>query len=633
MYTASSVGSVVSSPRSRPSGRHTEPVPGLSPAGSRRIVSRLDDLVAGQALLFPPPQRVLTAHSADEVLPLLRQVDRASAAGCWAAGYLAYEAAAAFLPVSGPAAALPAASAASRPAPLAWFALSDEPSRVPALQGLSRGGYTTGDWSVDWSEQRHAAAVAQVHDAIAAGTTYQANLTTRLRGRLRGDAQAWYRDLAVSQSGAFNAYLDLGESAVVSASPERFFRWTDTELLCSPMKGTRPRGSTPESDQQLAQELRDSAKDRAENVMIVDLLRNDLARIAEPGSVHVRELLRLEQYPTVWQLTSDIVARPQPELTLQRALAALFPCGSITGAPKLSTTRLLEQVEVAPRGIYCGAIGYLAPPGAPVRAEFSVAIRTCTIGPAELTADPTGSRRVDYGVGGGVTASSTAPQEYAELLAKTAVVTDRPPAPFRLLETFRSDAGDSTRQLHLRRLLASAAYFGFTVDAAALDGELAQALRDSGSRRVRLLLARDGTLEVELSELPAPDRSPLRVAVDTARPVEAASVWLRHKTTRRQTYTAASARHPQADEVLLVNTDGNVTEATTANLLVCLDNRWYTPPLSDGCLPGVARAQLLASGGVAERSITPDELRRAQRIELVNSLRGSRSVTLLSEQQ
>lgn len=587
------------------------------------INARLDDLVSDRALVFPGPGEFVGATTVEQVRPLLRQVDAATRGGRWAIGWVSYDATPAFLPE------LAGFAAADGSLPPAGFWLTDAPQVTTAMQGLPTGGTSTDNWSVDWSAPVHAAKVRSVQTAIAAGETYQANLTTRLSGTLRGDPDAWYAELGRAQRGAFHALLRLDDRAIVSASPERFFRWSGDRLLCSPMKGTAARGADAAADAAARTRLLASAKERAENIMITDLVRNDLGRLARTGTVRVSDLLRAERYPTVWQLVSDVEAELPAGTDLLAIFDTLFPCGSITGAPKISSTALLAELEHGPRGLYCGAIGYVAPPQAPVRAEFAVAIRTAVVDLVEQT--------ISYGVGSGITIDSDPEQEYAELAAKAKVVTEPAPqfglpAPqFGLIETFGLRTVDGRQELingerHLQRLAHSAEHFGFVLDLDLLRRQVRQATAGLTGARVRIELAADDRARVSTAELPQPTTRPLRVSVAADLPVDPDSPWVRHKTTVREHYDAARRAFPDADEVIMVNTRGQLTEATTANLLLRFGDRWYTPPSDDGCLPGVARQVMIDSGRLSERSLTVDDLRRADEVALINSLRGWRRV-------
>jgi len=392
------------------------------------------------------------------------------------------------------------------------------------------------------------------------------------------------------------------------------------------MKGTAPRGRWPEEDRANAQRLADSAKDQAENAMIVDLLRSDLGRVARAGSVRWHEVFAAERYETVWQLTSTVEAELPPEAGLVDVFRALFPSGSITGAPKVRSMQLISDLEDSARGAYCGAIGWLAPAGADdaagPRASFNVAIRTVTVDSETGLAE--------YGVGGGITWDSSAGAEYDETVAKARVLTAHRP-PFALLETMRRDPGAPVhqREEHLSRLLGSADYFGFRFDEEAV--RLAVAGAAQGRRepvRIRLRLSRDGHLELSESTLGAGAPEPVRVALDDV-PVDPADPFLFHKTTLRSRYEDAAARHPEANDVLLVNIRGEVTESAIANLAVKLDGRWWTPPLDSGLLPGTERAARLSDGTVSERVIRMEDLRRAEELALMNSVRGWRRAELV----
>ena len=383
------------------------------PAGPHRNRwARFDDLSAGSALLCPPPYRVITAREPVEVRAALQQVQAATDAGSWAYGYVAYEAAAGL--------DRQPTGIATEPGdlPLVWFGLCEEPSPTPVVRPPTGDAGMAWQWRADWTDAEHAAAVQLVREHIAAGATYQVNLTDRLRARdVAGDLQEVYGRLACAQRGAYNAYLDLGRHVVASASPELFFEWSGNLVRTRPMKGTAARSSSIDEDRERARILRSSSKELAENLMIVDLLRNDLGRIARTGSVQVTELFTVESYPTVWQLVSEVTARIEPTVGLVDLFEALFPCGSVTGAPKRRTMQLIRELEPTPRGVYCGAIGLLAPPSAPFRARFSVAIRTVVVDRE--------TREAVYGVGGGITWGSDPTAERAELYAKAAVLSRR----------------------------------------------------------------------------------------------------------------------------------------------------------------------------------------------------------------
>ncbi|MHA6615722.1 aminodeoxychorismate synthase component I [Pseudonocardia sp. DLS-67] len=578
-----------------------------------RPTARFDDLTVGSALRFAEAGQVLAAWEPAEVAGVLDEVERRTAAGMWAFGFVAYEAAPGLdpaLPARDPVAGLP----------LAWFALAVEPERAAALRP-GPGGWPAGSWTPEWDERHHRAAVRDVRSRIAAGETYQCNLTTRLTRGLDGDPEELYRDLALAQRGAYNAYLDTGRFVVAGASPELFFQLSGDRILMRPMKGTAARGRTVAEDERAVTRLRSSAKEQAENIMIVDLVRNDLARVATTGSVTVPRLLRAERFATVHQLTSDVTARLRPDVGLTGIFRALFPCGSVTGAPKARTMELIRDLEDGPRGVYCGSVGVVAPPGAaPYRARFSVAIRTVLIDRERGIAT--------YGTGGGITWSSRPAAEYAELLTKARVL-DTHPREFHLIETMRQETGRlRSLDAHLARVAASASYFGFRFDPAAVLAALDARLAGVRDARVRLRCCRDGTVGVDAEELPTAATGPVRLVIDPE-PVDSTACWPHHKTSLREPYSSRLARHPAADDVLLVNERGEVTESCTANLAVRLDGGWWTPPLGSGCLPGVERARLVATGALRERTLRPDDLVDAEELALVNSLRGRRAAVLI----
>ncbi|MFW3169703.1 aminodeoxychorismate synthase component I [Geodermatophilus sp. CPCC 206100] len=577
--------------------------------------ARFDDLRAGQSLRCPPPFEVLTAVRPDQVAGVLQRVHDATDAGCWAFGYVAYEAGAGLDPQ------LPGGSPAPGEPPLVWFGLCDAPEQVDPVTPPDAAGLPTSAWRPDWTAAQHAGAVAAVREHIAAGETYQCNLTDRLRSTVPGDPEELYARLALAQCGAYNAYLDLGRYAVASASPELFFEWAGDVVRTRPMKGTAPRGRTTAEDREQRHRLRSSGKEQAENLMIVDLLRNDLGRVAEVGSVVVDELFAVERYPTVWQMTSAVSARVQPGVGLLDLFRALFPCGSVTGAPKRRTMQLIDELEPTPRGVYCGAVGLVAPPSAPFRARFNVAIRTAVVDRA--------SGAAVYGAGGGITWGSEAAAERAELHAKAAVLA-HDVTEHRLLETLAYVPGGGLRNLdrHLARLADSAGWAGVRHDGPAVREAVRSAVAGrTEPARVRVLLSRDGSVEVELQAMPPAATRPVRLAVDDD-PVDSADPWLQHKSTRRDVYLTRALRHPEADDVVLVNEHGELTETTTANLALRLGGRWWTPPTTSGCLPGVERGRLLDLGRLHERVLFVRDLHDAEEIAVVNSLRGWRPARL-----
>ena len=590
---------------------------------TRVIEARFDDLSGAEpSFRLVEPVGVLEARRPAEVPTVVDAAEAAAARGLWVAGMVTYEAA----PGLDPALRVRTRTEGDPFAelPLAWFALfearqettlpapPEEPSPPPASA-----------WTPSIGREAYDAAIERIHDHIAAGDTYQVNLTLRLRASVAGDPKGLYRDLCYAQRGAYSAYLDLGRYRVLSASPELFFRIDGSTVATKPMKGTAPRGRWLAEDEEIRARLRGSIKERAENAMIVDLLRNDLTRVARVGSVRWSDVFEAERFETVWQLTSTVSAELRQGRSLRDVFGALFPSGSVTGTPKVRTMQLIADLEDSPRGAYCGTVGYLAPTGATgPRARFNVAIRTVVHDAVTGIAE--------YGVGGGITWDSRANAEYDEVVTKARVLTHRRPA-FRLLETLRFDPEDGYRRLdeHLARLRASAAYFGFAEDEGAIRAALDREAGRFPGRvvRVRLVLDRRGHVETGAAPLSSPGER-VRLALDRDHPVDPSDVFLFHKTTLRERYEDATARHPDADDVILINDRGEVTETTIANLAVRLDDRWWTPPLEAGLLPGCERAALLDAGSIAERSIRVEDLEIADGLAVLSSVRPWRDAVL-----
>jgi para-aminobenzoate synthetase / 4-amino-4-deoxychorismate lyase len=567
---------------------------------------------------FENPVEIIEADALEEVRPALRRVERAAAEGLYAAGFVSYEAAPAF-----------DRALRVRPKselPLVWFALFDAPATLEGatLEDSSRGGgdFQLSTWEPSVTRDAYGRSVAAVREAIARGDTYQVNYTFKLRARFRGDDFALYERLRAAQRTRYGAYLNAGRFRVLSASPELFFRRVGRRIVTRPMKGTAARGRWAEEDEEIAARLASSEKERAENLMIVDLLRNDVGRVAEVGGVGVPELFRVERYPTVFQMTSTVEGTLREGATLEDVFAALFPCGSVTGAPKVSTTKLIAELEDSPRGVYCGAVGVVTPGG---RAAFNVAIRTVVVDASKGVAE--------YGTGGGVTWDSTAEGEYAEALDKARLLSEDA-GDFELLETLRLEGGEyALLDEHIARLAESAEYFDFRVSPRRVRAALAAHAEShtAGARRVRLLVSADGGVRVESEALEKSPAGALSVAgarsgalgVALARtPVSRADRFLCHKTTRRRVYAERRAERPGAFDVLLWNEEGELTEFTNGNLVVELGGRRWTPPRECGLLAGTFRAGLLRRGEVFERVLGREDLARASRCWLVNSVRG-----------
>ncbi len=581
----------------------------------------LRDGPGGEWLYFRSPEEIIEASRLDQVLPGLALVEARVQEGLHAAGFVSYEASPAFDPKLE---TLPPDDF-----PLLWFGLYAEPQRLARLpKPPINEPLPQLDWQPNAERPQYDAAIAQIKEHIARGDTYQVNYTLRLHTPFDDDPWALFLRLAAAQSAGYAAYLDTGRFVLCSASPELFFELQSENIHSKPMKGTVGRGRTLAEDLQQAEWLARSEKDRAENVMIVDMLRNDLGRVAQVGSVHVPALFELERYPTLWQMTSTVAART--EASLVDIFKAIFPCASITGAPKRRTMQIIAALETAPRRAYCGAIGQLSPGR---QARFNVAIRTVIADRQE--------KQAEYGVGGGIVWDSTSQGEYDECLVKARVLTDQRPD-FRLLESllWSPETGFYLMEAHLQRLKDSAEYFDFSLDLGRVQAELTAFAAElpPSAHKLRLLLSKDGTLELQAQALeggwprriPAhdPRASALLLGI-AAQPVNNHDPFLFHKTTNRQVYERALASCPECDDVILWNQRDELTETCFGNLVLTLDGRRLTPTLDCGLLPGVFRQMLLETGQVQETMLRLEDLARCTEIFVVNSVRGWRRAQVL----
>ena len=600
-------------------------MPDVSPTLIFDFADPLSGAPGGHRLAFVRPERVIVARSLAEVRPALREVQAATADGFYAAGMICYEAAPAFDPalrVTPPGPPAPAAL------PLLWFGLFRTPTSLPRV---TKQHAAVSGWLPDTDRSAYDANIVAIREAIARGETYQVNYTLRLNTSVSGDPRAWYEALAAQSHGRFNAFLDIGESQILSLSPELFFAWDGTQLMARPMKGTMSRATPPASesdsllwqasDEAEAHALVNSEKNRAENLMIVDLLRNDLSRVAVTGSVTVPKLFSLETYPTVHHMTSTITATTRENVTLEDIFCALFPCGSITGAPKIKTTEIIASLEDSPRGIYCGAIGYITPHR---RAVFNVPIRTVTVDTARGMAQ--------CGVGGGITWDSTAGEEHAEALTKSRFL-GAGAGHFDLLETMLLQEGHfAFLDRHLARMHAAAKRFGHLADMAAIRASIAAhaATYPHQLRRVRLLVSPSGEITVTSTTLQSAPADWLCAGTDAERvsialavkPVDSRHEFLRYKTTARSAYDMHISLAEDAFDVLLWNERNEITEFTRGNVVVALDGKLLTPPVASGLLAGVLRAELLARDVISESLVHRNDLARADAIWFINSVRG-----------
>lgn len=571
----------------------------------------MHDARVGRWLSFGRPRAVIEARRVGEVLPALRRVEEEVGRGAWAAGFVAYEASPAFDPAL--------LVGTPGPLPLLWFGICGEPEVVPPPASTEGDEAASPDWRPTLDRAAYDAAIARIKKYIRAGDTYQVNYTLRLRARPSPPPWPLFRRLLGAQRPRYGAYLETADWAVCSASPELFFEWDDGGLVSIPMKGTMPRGLWSDDDDAMAKALRTSAKNRAENIMIVDMVRNDMGRVADTGSVAVARLHDVERYPAMWQMTSTVRCSTKAGIT--GIFSAMFPPASITGAPKPRTMGIIAELEATPRGVYTGAVGFISPRR---RAQFNVAIRTAVV--------DTRSGTAEYGTGGGIVWDSTAESEFEECAVKAGIVSGPCPG-FDLLETMLWEPGEGVFLLdrHLDRLRGSAGYFARPLDSAALRSMIVEATRalPAVPHRLRLTVPEGSPPAIEVRPL-SPLSRPYRICM-AKQPVDESDPFLYHKTTRRDTYERAKTSCPGFDDVLLWNRRGEITETCIANVAVETGGERFTPPVRCGLLPGICRAHLLEQGVLKERVIRLDELRPRTRILLINSVRREWGASLESE--
>ena len=547
---------------------------------------------------FSQLSRTLVAKRLDEVVPLLESADAESRAGNYVALMLSYEAA-------------PALDSAlhthnESALPLAWAAVFPEQSRISQIPDSP---FCISRWKPAIARIEYDSAIAKIHELIARGDTYQVNYSFPLFANFRGEPLALYRALNLAQGGEYSCFLDLGRYQILSLSPELFFERKGQTVRTKPMKGTVRRGRWLAEDKELASWLSNSAKDRAENVMIVDLLRNDLGKVSLSGSVEVSSLFDVERFETVWQMTSTVTSTLKPNTSLVELMRALFPCGSITGAPKIRTMEIIRELELQSRGIYTGTIGLLQPGGDCV---FNVAIRTVVVD-AE-------SGEATFGVGGGITIDSTAEGEYDECLVKAKFL-NTPPQSFDLFESILLENGQYFLiERHLNRLRNSAEFFGFQFsEPAAISAlEVLKTDHPDGRSKVKLTLKKDGSLVTDVSAI-EPTKL-WRVGLANS-PVDSNDRLLFHKTTHREFYAKQVESRTDCDDLLFFNEREELTESSVANVVLKLEGKLVTPPVTAGLLAGTFREQLIVDGEIEERTIYRYELRQATELFLINSVR------------
>ena len=578
----------------------------------------IDDMINGVVihnaaqqcwLHFCNPRRIISAYRIEKVIPALNLIEKTvNKHGLYAAGFIAYEAAPAFDP----------ALVVNRNGsfPLIWFGMYSQPEqrRFPTARKCCPDQSLT--WRASLTRDAYQDAIAKIKKNIEEGDTYQVNFTYRLTSRFIGDPWAYFIELVKAQNARYGAFVNTEKWSICSASPELFFHLDGNKLSSRPMKGTASRGLTLRDDIKQAQWLHHSEKNRAENIMIVDMVRNDMGRIAYTGSIQVDSLFAIEKYPTLWQMTSTVIA--ETKAGLSEILRALFPPASITGAPKSRTMQIIAELETGPRRIYTGSIGLVSPGR---KAQFNVAIRTVLIDKMKGQAE--------YGVGGGIVWDSTETAEFEESQTKAKILTERSPD-FSLLETilWTSESGYYLLQQHLARLKDSAIYFSFTADIDAIRDKLLSLTRafPRTAHKVRLLVAKDGRITCKPEAFRHSIVKHIQRVCLAKSPIDSSNLFLYHKTTNRLVYDQALAACPGYDDVILWNEKGEVTESCIANIVVELDGKLYTPPVQCGLLAGTFRACLIEQDKVRERVIRLKDFARSSHIYLINSVRKNQEV-------
>jgi len=561
--------------------------------------------------IFSSPLQVLFTHDLNQVKDVLNEVqNKVEKKNLIAAGYLSYEAAPAF----------DNAYCVNEKGslPLICFGLFKNYKIEKTLESHSLESAEAIEWAITTDRTLYENYLQYIKDQIKLGNTYQVNYTLRKFTECISNPYSFFLEKA--QDAPYAAYIESNEHTIISASPELFFKLNGESLMCKPMKGTSKRGKTLHDDIALMEELKNSEKDKAENIMITDMLRNDMGKISDTGSVKVLSEFDIEKYPTVWQMTSSIKSQTSTNIT--GIFEALFPCASVTGAPKVSSMKIISEIEDQPREIYTGAIGYIAPNN---EAQFSVPIRT-------ILSDKKACRSV-YGTGSGIVWDSESHKEWDECQNKSAILSANSQN-FELFETMRWESSKRIflEKLHLDRLKDSAEFYNFKFHHEKINDKLQDYLKNLESeseRIIRLFLAKDGDIRLTTSAYKKQNKDKPQFISFAMRPINSEDRSLYHKTTNRSVYENAIGENPVCDDILLWNEDGNITESTISNVIFKKDSKYYTPPISCGLLGGTYRTHLINQGHLEERIIPKTEINLYSEIYLINSVRGKYPVKLI----
>ena len=561
--------------------------------------------------IFSSPVEVLFTHDLQNVREVLNKVqNKVEKKNLIAAGYLSYEAAPAF----------DNAYCVNKKGnlPLICFGLFKDYKTEITLESNNHESAEAIEWEIATNQTHYETHLKYIKDQIKLGNTYQVNYTLRKHSKCIANPYGFF--LEKVQDAPYAAFIESDEHTIISTSPELFFKLSDESLICKPMKGTSKRGRTLNEDIALMKELKNSEKDKAENIMITDMLRNDMGKISDTGSVKVLSEFDIEKYPTVWQMTSSVKSQTRASITA--IFEALFPCASVTGAPKVSSMKIISEIEDQPREIYTGAIGYIAPNN---EAQFSVPIRTIL-----------SNKKIDrsvYGTGSGIVWDSEWEKEWDECQNKSAILSVSHQN-FELFETMRWDSnrGIFLEELHLNRLKDSAEFYNFKFSHEKINDKLHDYLKNlepESEKIIRLFLAKDGETRLTTSAYKEHNKDKYQLISLAMQPVDSDDLSLYHKTTIRGIYEDATGENPDCDDVLLWNEDGHITESTISNIIFKKDSEYFTPPISCGLLGGTYRTHLINQGHLVERIIPKTEINLYSEIYLINSVRGKYPVKLI----
>lgn len=559
-------------------------------------------------LVFLDPVDMIVANAKSEVISAMEKIETYTNQGYYAGGYISYEAGEGFdnnLKTSD-----------DFELPLIMMGIYKQPLEKSIDEQECPQTSELFDWEMSTSKKKYLKHVSTIKNSIAQGDTYQVNYTVRLHSNDVVCDHNLYEKLSKAQKANYCAHLQLGRYNIVSASPELFFQLKNGKILTKPMKGTMKRGKSIEEDIRNKQLLSESIKDQAENLMIVDLLRNDISKIAKKGTVNVPKLFNIESYPTVFQMTSTVSAEIEENVGIIDIFKALFPCGSITGAPKQSTMQIIRELENSPREVYCGSIGYITPNQ---EALFNVAIRTALIDTEQNT--------MSYGVGGGITWDSDPEAEYLEAWAKAEILKSLNETNIELLETMKYENGHFFLiNNHLNRLNKSAEYFNFSISIKEIEQKLyeyaEENLNQKQAYRVRLLANKRGEIKINSTIIPGINEKTNYSFQLAASPINKKNPYYYHKTTFRKMYEKFREELGNAFDILLWNDKEELTEFTMGNLVVKVEGEYWTPPIKSGLLAGTFRQQLIDEKIIKERIISKSELESVDEIWFINSVRG-----------